>query len=166
MKRVSDRDQSLLRAIQDGLPLVERPYQAVGQQIGMSEGDVIAALQKLIERGVIKRFGLIVRHHELGYNANAMVVWNVDDSEVDEVAARIIGHDFITLCYRRPRRLPDWPYNLFCMIHGRDRDTVMAQINQMTLAAGLQHIDREVLFSRRRFKQRGAWFGAKSAGAA
>lgn len=162
MKRISKQDQCLLGAIQSGLPLVERPYEAIGQLIGQNENEVISRLQSMIDQGVIKRFGLIVRHHELGFNANAMVVWDIDDCEVDAVAARIIKHDFITLCYRRPRRLPDWPYNLFCMIHGRDRKTVMAQINEVTLAAGLQKINREVLFSCRRFKQRGAWFEPKS----
>lgn len=166
MTEVISPDQNLLRAIQDGLPLVERPYDAIGREIGLSEGEVITGLQNLIDRGVIKRFGLIVRHHELGYNANAMVVWDIPDDKVDDVASRIIMHDFITLCYRRPRRLPDWPYNLFCMIHGRDRDTVTAQINEMILAAGLQQFDREILFSCRRFKQRGAWFGKQTARAA
>ena len=79
MTEIVSPDQNLLRAIQDGLPLVERPYDAIGRGIGLSEGEVIAGLQNLIDRGVIKRFGLIVRHHELGYNANAMVVWDIPD---------------------------------------------------------------------------------------
>ena len=166
MSLIHQQDQRLLNAIQDGLPLVVRPYEAIGQQINMSERDVISRLGSLIDSGVIRRFGLIVHHHELGINTNAMVVWNIDDSIVDTMAARIIEHDFITLCYRRPRQLPDWPYNLFCMIHGRDENVVRAQIHQVTLAAGLQKYDRDVLFSQRRFKQRGAWFGSQAAGVA
>ncbi len=166
MKPVSSQEQMLLAAIQDGLPLVERPYEDIGKKFNLSEDEVIVRLKNLIDRGVIKRFGLIVRHHELGFNANAMVVWDIEDNDVDSAASRIIKHDFITLCYRRPRRLPDWPYNLFCMIHGRDRETVLAQISEVTLSANLQKYDRDVLFSRRRFKQRGAWFGPLPAGAA
>ena len=166
MSTMSATDQALLTAIQDGVPLVARPYEVIGNRIGLSEDDVIERLRDMIARGIIKRFGLVVRHRELGFDANAMVVWDIPDAAVDAAAARIIEHDFITLCYRRPRRLPDWPYNLFCMIHGRDRDTVMAQVNEVTLAANLQTCAREILFSRRRFKQRGAWFGANPAGAA
>jgi len=163
MSALATIDYNLLGAIQDGLPLVERPYEAIGRELGLSEAAVIERLQAMIAGGTIKRFGLIVRHHELGFSANAMVVWNIPDGRVDDVAARITEHDFITLCYRRPRQLPDWPYNLFCMIHGRDRDIVRVQIGELILAAGLQQYDHEVLFSRRRFKQRGAWFGGNPA---
>jgi DNA-binding Lrp family transcriptional regulator len=156
-------DESLITAIQTGLPLTARPYAAIGQSLGMTEADVIARLQRLLENGVIKRLGVVVRHHELGYCANAMTVWNIPDEQVSEVG-RCIGHfEFVTLCYRRPRRLPDWPYNLFTMIHGRDRDEVLANIDHLVHECGLGSIEREVLFSQRRFKQRGAIYHAADA---
>jgi siroheme decarboxylase len=105
---------------------------------------------------MIRRFGLVVRHHELGYRANAMTVWDVPDERVPGVAARLIELPFVTLCYRRPRRPPAWPYNLFCMIHGKDRGLVEAEVEEATRTAGLAGLPRAVLFSRRRFKQRGA----------
>jgi siroheme decarboxylase len=153
---LSERDRRLIAAIQDGLPLVVRPYAAIGDTLGMGEAEVIAGLRRLIEAGVIKRFGVIVRHHELGYRANAMVVWDVPDARVGDAGRTLAGLPFITLCYRRPRRLPVWPYNLFCMIHGRDRNTVEALVDQTTATAGLEGLPHAVLFSRRRFKQRGA----------
>jgi DNA-binding Lrp family transcriptional regulator len=120
-------------------------------------------LRRLIDEGIIKRFGVVVRHHELGYRANAMVVWDVPDDRVSEVGRQLATLPFITLCYRRPRRLPAWPYNLFCMIHGRDRATVENLIEQASALAGLADHARTTLFSRRRFKQRGARYAAKVA---
>jgi DNA-binding Lrp family transcriptional regulator len=126
----------------------------------MGEAEVIARLRRLIEGGVIRRFGVIVRHHELGYRANAMVVWDVPDARVGDAGRTLAGLPFVTLCYRRPRRLPLWPYNMFCMIHGRDRSTVETLVEQTTATAGLEGLPRAVLFSRRRFKQRGARYAA------
>ena len=153
---LSERDRQLLAAIQDGLPLAPRPYAAIGERIGIGEAEVIAGLRRLIDDGVIKRFGVIVRHRELGYRANAMAVWDVPDARVGDAGRTLAALPFVTLCYRRPRRPPVWPYNLFCMIHGRDRGAVEALVDQASAAAGLEDLPRAVLFSRRAFKQRGA----------
>lgn len=153
---VDEADRRLLAAIQHGLPLVARPYAEIGAQLGLSEEQVIARLAYLKEAGVIRRFGVVVRHHELGYSANAMVVWDVPEEQVTELGRCLAGFDFITLCYRRPRRLPQWRYNLYCMIHGKNREEVLAHLEWMVNHCGLQALPHEVLFSRRRFKQRGA----------
>ncbi|HHJ13489.1 MAG TPA: Lrp/AsnC family transcriptional regulator [Gammaproteobacteria bacterium] len=151
-------DQRLVAAIQCGLPLVSRPYAEIGARIGLSEEETIARVQALLADGTIKRLGVVVRHHELGYRANAMAVWNVPDDQVDDIGQRIGAVDFVTLCYRRPRHLPDWPYNLFAMIHGQDRDAVLRNIEHLIERCRLQPIPHEVLFSRRRFKQCGAHY--------
>jgi DNA-binding Lrp family transcriptional regulator len=153
---VTDKDRRLIAALSEGLPLVPQPYAALAEEVGLSEGDVIDALKDLLEDGVIRRFGVVVRHHELGYRANAMVVWDVADEEIGDAGRRLAALPFVTLCYRRPRRLPAWPYNLFCMIHGRDRREVEDLIERAAREADLGTAPREVLFSRRRFKQRGA----------
>ena len=153
---LNERDRRLIAAVQDGLPLAPRPYAAIGEKIGIGEAEVIAGLRRLIDDGVIKRLGVIVRHRELGYRANAMVVWDVPDTRVGDAGRVLAALPFVTLCYRRPRRPPAWPYNLFCMIHGRDRGTVEGLVDQATAAAGLEGLPRAVLFSRRQFKQRGA----------
>lgn len=156
---IGDSDRDLLEALAEGLPLVSRPYAALGAAIGMPEADVIARLRRLIDAGVVKRFGVIVRHRELGYRANAMVVWDVPDADAAAGGQRLAALPFVTLCYRRPRVPPDWPYNLFCMIHGRSRPAVESLVEQATEAAGLVRLPRAILFSRRCFKQRGARFG-------
>ncbi len=161
--RIDDTDRRLLAAIEDGLPLAPRPYAAVAQRLGLGEADVLTRLRRLRADGIVSRFGVIVRHHELGYRANAMAVWDLPDGQVDDVGRRLAGHDFVTLCYRRPRRLPLWPYNLFCMVHGRDRDTVREQIARLNAEHGLDTHPHDVLFSRRRFKQRGARYSMRGA---
>lgn len=149
-------DKRLVAAIQGGLPLVSRPYDEIGAQAGLSEAQVIRRLEEMERGDVIKRMGIIVRHHELGFRSNAMAVWDVPDGMVDELG-RCIGHyDFITLCYQRRRHLPDWPYNLYCMIHGRDRVTVQEHLQHLQEQCSLNGFSHEVLFSRRRFKQCGA----------
>jgi siroheme decarboxylase len=156
MLMANEGDARLIAAIQDGLPLVARPYAAVGARLGMTESEVMARIKALQDDETIKRFGVVVRHHELGYCANAMVVWDVPDEQVKVLGARIAQQDGVTLCYRRARQLPQWRYNLYCMIHGRSRTAVLEQIARLIDACGLQELHHEVLFSARRFKQRGA----------
>lgn len=154
------KDALLIQAIQGGLPLVERPFAAIGREIGLGEQRVIDRIRELQADGDIKRFGVIVRHKELGYRANAMVVWDLPDEWVDRLGQSIGRLPFVTLSYRRPRRPPDWTYNLFTMIHGRDRAAVFEQLGQIKRRMGLTDVCCAVLFSGRRFKQRGARYGA------
>jgi DNA-binding Lrp family transcriptional regulator len=124
---------------------------------------VIEQLARWQADGTIRRMGVIVRHHELGYQANAMVVWDIPDGRVQEIGEMLGKQGVVTLCYQRPRRLPDWPYNLFCMIHGRDRAVVLSHVKVLvgllSEQCGLTDVEYRVLFSRRRFKQRGACSG-------
>lgn len=149
-------EQSLIDAISEGLPLVSHPYAAVAERLGCTEAQVIEGLRRLIRRGDIKRLGVIVRHRKLGYLANGMVVWDVPNDRVAELGRCIGRYDFITLCYQRPRRLPDWPYNLFSMVHGKSRAQVIEQVNTIIRQCELHNIAHEILFSGRCFKQRGA----------
>jgi siroheme decarboxylase len=149
-------NRALLRAVEGGLPLVLQPYASIGAQLGIGEDEVIDRLQNLQDQGVIKRMGVVVRHRVLGYRANGMVVWDVADERVAAAGCRLGSVPFVTLCYRRPRRLPDWPYNLFTMIHGHDRQQVLARVDQLVKTCGMQDVPRQVLFSQRCFKQRGA----------
>jgi len=151
-----EQDQALINLIQAGLPICATPYAELGKQLDMDETEVLARLQRLNSSNVIKRFGVVVRHHELGYRSNGMIVWNIPDENVSELGMCMGQFDFVTLCYRRPRRLPEWSYNLFTMIHGQDRDDVLKNIQFLIKSCNLDEINYEVLFSTRRFKQRGA----------
>ena len=153
---LNEQDRQLIAEIQGGLHLVSHPFAEIGERVGLSEQEVIERIGSLQAGGVIKRMGIVVRHHELGYTANAMVVWNVPDERLDEIGDLLGNQDCVTLCYQRPRRLPDWPYNLFCMIHGQKRERVLQIIDAIVESEDLGDIPHKVLFSGRRFKQRGA----------
>lgn len=148
----------LIEAIQNGLPFVSRPYAAIGQKIGLSEQEVMSYLTQLIDHGTIKRLGVVVHHRQLGYRANAMVVWDIPDEHISVVGHKIKQDHFVTLCYRRARHLPQWPYNLYCMIHGKDRNIVLAKVSELIDRCQLSAFPHQVLFSRRCFKQRGAHY--------
>ncbi|NMM80228.1 AsnC family transcriptional regulator [Acidovorax sp. SRB_14] len=147
-------DRPLAALLEGGVPLEHHPFDAWAQALGRTPHEVLQTLQHWLDTGTLRRLGAIVRHHELGFDANAMTVFDVPDAEVDacgEALARAAG---VTLAYRRARAA-GWPYNLYCMVHGRDRAAVLAVIERVTARSGLAHVPREVLFSRQRFKQTG-----------
>ncbi len=164
--RLSAKDRDLIAALEPGLKLVPRPYHALSELLGWTEGQVMSRLASLIETGIISRFGCILRHRKIGYTANAMAVWNVPNDQVDDVAARLAKLDAVTLCYRRTRRLPHWPYNLFAMIHGQEKAQVRREIGAAELSTGLHAFPGAVLFSKRCFKQSAARYFSRLQGAA
>lgn len=150
---LGELDHRVLAASLRGLPLTEAPYEALATELGVAERDVLDSMNRLESAGVLKRFGLVVHHRELGFRANAMCVFDVPEERVAAAASALRALPFVTLCYRRLRRPPQWPYNLFCMIHGTDRAEVEAQYAAASTAAGLDDAPSAILFSRRRFKQ-------------
>jgi DNA-binding Lrp family transcriptional regulator len=162
--RLDPDDRGLLAAIEDGLPLIERPYLDVARRLGRREDEVIDRLTRLSAAGVVKRFGCVVRHWRLGYTANAMAVWDVPDDAVDAVAGIFVQQSRVSLCYRRPRRLPGWRFNLFCMVHAKMRSDAIAVIDDIDRAAETGHYHRDILFSTHCFKQRGARFSQQAGG--
>ena len=142
------------------MPLVPRPYAAWARALGRPQVDITATLACWQRDGTLRRFGVVVRHHELGYAANAMTVFDVPDDIVDACGAALAREPGVTLAYRRERaRERGWPYNLFCMVHGKDRTEVSLRVAELYQAAGLEQLPHAVLFSTRRFKQSGALYG-------
>ncbi len=153
---IGESERRLVSVLQEGLPFFIRPFALIAERIGASESEVLVRIRRWLEEGDIKRFGVVVRHRELGYTANAMLVHDIPDHRVSEVGRILAEEQAVTLCYRRPRRLPDWPYNLFCMIHGRERGEVEALIADLRRRHDLEDWAHDVLFSLTRFKQKGA----------
>ena len=152
---LSAAEHRLLCALQDGLELVAQPFQALARVAGLTEPTVLTTIERWVAQGTIRRFGVIVRHHELGYRANAMAVWDVPDALVDELGRRAARVPGVTLAYRRRRQPPLWQYNLFCMVHGKQRSESLATVREVARIATLGGYSSTVLFSCRRFKQRG-----------
>jgi DNA-binding Lrp family transcriptional regulator len=153
--RGDDLDARLVRATQGGLPLVPRPYHALAAQLGASAGEVMARLQAMLDDGRIRRIGAVPNHYVLGYTANGMSVWDVDDARIGELGAKVGALAFVTHCYRRPRRLPEWPYNLFAMVHGRSRAEVEAKLEEIRALLGSALRASDVLYSTRILKKTG-----------
>ena len=148
-------DEAIVRATQAGLPLVTEPWGAVAQVAGLTQAQLFARLEAMLADGRIRRIGAVPNHYALGYTANAMSVWDVADDAVDELGARVGALAFVTHCYRRPRRLPEWRYNLFAMVHGRSRADAEAHLAEIRalLAPALRASD--VLYSTRILKKTG-----------
>ncbi len=149
-------ERALVKATQGGLPLVPRPYQAVSKDLGVSEAQVISLLEGMLADGRIRRIGAVPNHFALGYTANAMSVWDVDDEAVDELGRAVGALPFVTHCYRRARCLPDWPYNLFAMVHGRSRADTQAKVEIVRETLGRSVRACDVLYSVRILKKTGA----------
>ena len=148
-------DRALIVATQAGLPLVSEPYRSIGEQIGIPASEVMARLQSLLARGVIRRIGAVPNHYAIGWTANGMTVWDVDDAQIDALGEQVGALDFVTHCYRRPRALPAWPYNLFAMVHGSSRDECAAKAGQIRALLGAACRQGDILYSSRILKKSG-----------
>ena len=148
-------DRLIVLATQAGLPLVPRPYDAIGQQIGLPGNEVMRRMRAMADRGVIRRIAAVPNHYALGYRANGMSVWDVGDDDAVRVGELIGALDFVSHCYLRPRHPPRWPYNLFAMVHGRTRDEVMAKVSRIAGMIGEAVRGHDVLFSTRILKKTG-----------
>jgi siroheme decarboxylase len=148
-------DRQLIAATQSGLPLVPRPYEALGAMLGVSAQEVQTRLAEMLERGLIRRIGAVANHYRLGYSANGMTVWDIADDRVDELAEQVARRPGVTHCYRRPRALPAWPYNLFVMLHGRSRDEVERQADEVAVLLGDACRGHDILYSTQMLKKTG-----------
>ncbi|SMF94568.1 DNA-binding transcriptional regulator, Lrp family [Methylomagnum ishizawai] len=156
---IDEIDRQIIRATQAGLPLTPRPYAAIAEQLGLSADVVMARLRAMQERGVVRRIGAVPNHYKLGYRANGMTVWDVPDELIDTLGARVGALDAVSHCYHRPRHRPDWPYNLFAMVHGRTRDDVERETARIAALLGAANRGHAVLYSTRILKKTGLRIG-------
>ncbi len=154
-----DVDRAIVRAAQAGLPRVPRPYHAIAEALGVAPETVIERMRAMLASGAIRRIGAVPNHYRLGWTANGMTVWDVDDARVDELGVRIGALPGVSHCYRRPRRLPAWRYNLFAMVHGRDRTECELQVREIAALLGHAVRAHDVLYSTRVLKKTGLRFG-------
>ena len=148
-------DRAILKAIQKGLPLTPRPYHDVAETLGLQTADVLARVKRLLSSGVIKRIGAVPNHYKLGVRSNGMTVWDVNDNAVSEAGREVGELSFVSHCYHRPRHLPDWPYNLFAMVHGRNRAETEARAEEIARVLGSRARAHEILYSTRILKKTG-----------
>lgn len=148
-------DRALIAAVQSGLPLVARPYEAVGAMLGVDGERVRTRLAAMLNDGLVRRIGAVPNHYRLGFTANGMSVWDVADDQVDVLARQVARLTGVSHCYRRTRHLPEWPYNLFAMLHGRSRDEVQSQADVVAALLGPACRAHDILYSTAILKKTG-----------
>lgn len=157
---IDDIDRRLIKATEAGLPLCERPYHALAENLGLESGDVMARFQRMHDKGVIRRIAAVPNHYKLGYSANGMSVWDVPDSVISLAGQKVGQLDFVSHSYHRPRHEPDWPFNLFAMVHGRDKKEIEDKVSSIAELLGEWDRGHRVLYSTRILKKTGFRFAA------
>ena len=148
-------DRTIVVATQEGLPLVPRPYCAVASRVGLCPDEVLRRMQRMLDSGAIRRIAAVPNHYALGYRANGMSVWDVEDTQITEAGRAVGALPCVSHCYRRLRHRPAWPYNLFAMVHGRTRAEVEAHVAEIASLLGDRQRAWDVLYSRRLLKKTG-----------
>jgi DNA-binding Lrp family transcriptional regulator len=152
-------DRQIIAATQAGLPLVARPYATIAQRLGIDPAEVMARMRRMVADGRIRRIAAVPNHYALGFTANGMSVWDVADGEARDWGRKIGALDFVSHCYLRPRHSPVWNFNLFAMVHGRDRSDVERHVAEIALLLGAADRGHEVLYSTRILKKTGLRIG-------
>jgi DNA-binding Lrp family transcriptional regulator len=152
-------DRRLVLATQTGLPLDRRPYHWLATELGVTPELVMERINAMLADGRIRRIGVVPNHYRLGYTANGMTVWDIPDELVGTVGREVGALDFVSHCYHRPRRLPDWPYNLFAMVHGHSRLEVADLVQRIAGLLGPRQRAHDILFSSRILKKTGLRLG-------
>ncbi len=152
---MDDLDRRIITATQSGLPLVKEPYQAIAKQLNIEPELLKQRMQIMLEQGQIRRIGAVPNHYKLGYKANAMSVWNVPDDKIAELGKQLGALSFVSHCYERPRFLPEWPYNLFAMLHGKSKEEVTEKVQQVIQLLGENCAGYELLYSKQILKKTG-----------
>jgi DNA-binding Lrp family transcriptional regulator len=148
-------DRAIILATQAGLPVTSRPFHAIARALGLRPDEVMLRLERMRAVGLIRRIGAVPNHYAIGYTANGMTVWDVDDARVDALGEQVGALDCVSHCYRRPRHLPEWPYNLFAMVHGRSRDEVADKARAIRALLGDACRAADILYSVRILKKTG-----------
>lgn len=147
---LSPQEIEIVRLLQGDIPLTERPFADLAGQLNISEADLLDNIQRLQERGIIRRFGAILRHRQAGMQANAMVVWSIPEAEVERVGRKLAAFAAVTHCYQRPTAL-DWPYNLYTMVHARTQMECAALVQELAAVAG--QAEHRLLYGLEEFKK-------------
>ena len=152
-------DRRIVLATQAGLPLDVRPYRWLAFELGVQPDVLMERFRVMLDEGRIRRIGVVPNHYRLGYSANGMSVWDVPDEDIKAIGKQVGELDIVSHCYHRPRHLPEWPYNLFAMVHGHSREEVRGKVEQIAQLLGDKVRRHDVLFSTRILKKTGLRIG-------
>jgi len=147
---IEELDRKIIRLLQGEFPLVAEPYKVLAEEIGITEEALLARIETMREEKKIRKMGAVLRHREVGFTSNCLCVWNVSDERVDEVGGRMAEHPRVSHCYDR-NRTPDWPYNLYTMIHGYSREECEVIAAELAATAGIE--ERYMLYTKKEWKK-------------
>lgn len=147
---LSQEDKKLIRLVQGDLPVGSLPFAPLAQKLGMDEKEFLKKIRKLSHRGIIRRFGAILRHQIAGYRGNAMAVWKVPDDQIARVSRTMVSFPAVSHCYLRPAR-PEWPFNVYTMIHGKNPEDCRRTAQKIARETGVKNY--RLLFSKREHKK-------------
>jgi DNA-binding Lrp family transcriptional regulator len=145
-----DFDRDVIRALQGDMPVIPEPYGPAAEQLGISQEQLLAHLEQMRERRLLRRVAAILFHRRAGFSANGMGVWKVPDDRILELGARMASFRGISHCYQRPT-YADWPYSVFTMAHGRSKEECDAILDSIAADTGIT--DRSTLYSSTEFKK-------------
>lgn len=120
--KLTELQRQIVLKTQKGLPLSSTPFNQIAEELGISLNELLKELKEMKSNGAIRRIGAVPNHYKIGYTENAMTVWDIPDEKLPEAIETLKSISFISHCYKRPRFEPDWPYNIFAMIHGQNSE--------------------------------------------
>ena len=147
---LSGLDKSIIRRVQEDLPLVTEPYRVMALELGITENELINKIKEFCSSGIIRRFGAIVNHRNIGFISNAMVVWIVPMDLIEDACKIMISYPQVSHCYQRPT-FPEWPYNVFTMIHGQSNQECERIVKE--IATSIKIEDYNLLYSTKELKK-------------
>ncbi|WP_074514024.1 Lrp/AsnC family transcriptional regulator [Selenomonas sp. WCT3] len=147
---MTELDKKVIRALQGDFPLVSDPYQVLADQVGISKEDFLACVKKMEESNVIRKMGAVLRHREVGFRANVLVAWAVPAEQLDEIAKKMAASPSVSHCYDR-NTAPDWPYNLYTMVHGHSREECERIVEELGKACKVY--EHTMLYSKKEWKK-------------
>jgi siroheme decarboxylase len=155
---MTEQETIILAELQKGLPVGSRPFCDLAEKAGCTEKKVLKIVQAFVRDGTIRKLGGFVNHYAAGFQANGMVVWDVEERRLEEAGKRLSSYKNVSHCYARPTS-ELWPYRLYTMIHGRTRQEVERQVKEMSKDEGIANF--QILFSVKEYKKVNKWLGAK-----
>lgn len=141
---LSELDMQIVKELQSGLPLVTKPFEVLARRVGISEEEFIARVHAIQQQGIMRRIGAALRHRKVGFVANAMIVWQIPEEKIEAVGKLMAGLPEVTHCYQRASA-PQWPYNLYTMVHGHNREECRVTAEKLAELVGVKQY--RLLFS-------------------
>lgn len=147
---ITTKEKRVIQVLQDGISLADRPFQIPAEKAGLPEDEFLACVRNLCKEGHIRRFGATLRHQISGYAANAMIAWHVEEEKIEKAGRIMASFNNVTHCYQR-RTIPEWPYNIYTMVHGKTDAECHAVAQEIAEKTGIT--DYQILFSEKELKR-------------